>query len=136
LSDHSFIYTIEVSLLTKRGDNTIIETVSASMKMRKDKHSRLSNDTVVKRLRGLNLQLNREFGVSGIGIFGSYSGREAQKGDDIDLLVEFQRPVNLFEFSRLKSYLSSQLDIPVDLVTPPALKPLIKEEILKSVSYI
>lgn len=106
------------------------------MKMRKNKHSRLSNDTVVKRLRDLNLQLNREFGVSRIGIFGSYARGEARKGSDVDLLVEFQRPVNLFEFSRLKSFLSSQLELPVDLVTPAALKPLIKEEILKSVSYI
>lgn len=71
-----------------------------------------------------------------MGVFGSYARGKEEKNSDIDVLVEFDRPVNLFEFSRLKSFLSDQLGIHVDLVTPGALKPLIKDEILRSVAYL
>lgn len=96
----------------------------------------LFDKPVVRRLKTINPKLNQEFGVSRIGIFGSYVNDEEQKNSDIDLLVEFDRPVNLFEFSRLKSFLSSQLGIQVDLVTPGGLKPLVKDQILKSVAYL
>ncbi len=91
---------------------------------------------VIKQLKNLNQQLNKDFGVSKMGVFGSYARGKEEKNSDIDVLVEFDRPVNLFEFSRLKSFLSDQLGIQVDLVTPGALKPLIKDEILRSVAYL
>lgn len=93
-------------------------------------------DAVIKRLKTMDKLLNRDFGVSKIGVFGSYAVGGEKKDSDLDVLVEFDRPVNLFEFSRLKSYLTAQLGIRVDLVTPGALKPLIKEKILDSVAYI
>lgn len=46
------------------------------------------------------------------------------------------RPVNLFEFSRLKSFLTDQLGTAVDLVTPNALKSTIKKNILENVVYV
>ena len=98
--------------------------------------SRSLKKDVIKRLKNLNQQLNQDFGVSKIGVFGSYARGKEKKNSDIDVLVEFDRPVNLFEFSRLKSFLSDQLGIQVDLVTPGALKPLIKDEILGSVAYL
>jgi len=91
---------------------------------------------VMALLKSMNRQLSTDFGVSRIGVFGSYARGEQERNSDIDVLVEFDRAVNLFEFSRLKTYLTDQLGIRVDLVTPGALKPLIKDEILKSVSYI
>jgi predicted nucleotidyltransferase len=104
--------------------------------MKKKKVSRLNDEVVIKHLRAMNPGLNKDFGVSKIGIFGSYARNEQEKDSDLDVLVEFNRPVNLFEFSRLKTFLTNQLGIQVDLVTPGALKPLIKEKILKSVAYI
>ncbi|NIM12243.1 MAG: hypothetical protein GTO45_09030 [Candidatus Aminicenantes bacterium] len=96
----------------------------------------MADDAVIKRLKAMNHQLNKDFGVSKIGIFGSYARGNYDKDSDLDVLIEFDRPVNLFEFSRLKTFLTNQLGIQVDLVTPGALKPLIKDKILKSVSYI
>lgn len=94
------------------------------------------DEAVVRRLKNMRPQLNKDFGVSKIGIFGSYSRGEEKINSDIDVLVEFNRPMNLFEFSRLKALLSDQLGIQVDLVTPGALKPLIKGNILKNVAYL
>ena len=49
----------------------------------------------------------------------------------MDLLVEFSRPVGLFEFVRLKLALEEILECRVDLVIPDALRESIKAEILK-----
>lgn len=91
---------------------------------------------VIEKLKVLDARLHDEFGVSRIGIFGSFAREEEHENSDIDLLVEFHRPVNLFEFSRLKAFIADQLGIPVDLVTPNALKSMIKDDILKSVVYV
>lgn len=80
--------------------------------------------------------LKERFNVKTIGIFGSYVRGEQKKESDIDILVEFQKPVGFFEFIELEDYLSEKLGIKVDLVTPDALKPLIKPRILKEVVYV
>ena len=106
------------------------------MKKAKRNHPKPAEKDIIKRLKDMNPQLNQDFGVSKIGVFGSYASGEEKESSDIDVLVEFNKPMNLFEFSRLKSFLSKQLGIQVDLVTPGALKPLIKDKILESVAYI
>lgn len=75
-----------------------------------------------------------EFHVSKIGLFGSYVREEQTNASDIDILVEFSRPVG-FEFFDLKDYLEGQLGKRVDLVTINALKPQIKDEILDEVQF-
>jgi len=57
------------------------------------------------------------FGVKSLSVFGSVARGEAGPESDIDLLVEFKRPIGLFEFIELKEYLENLLRHPVDLVT-------------------
>ncbi len=80
--------------------------------------------------------LKEKFNVKTIGVFGSYVRGMQKKESDIDILIEFQKPVGFFEFIELEDYLSEKLGIKVDLVTPDALKPLIKPRILKEVIYV
>jgi predicted nucleotidyltransferase len=70
------------------------------------------------------------FGVRSLSLFGSVARGEERPGSDIDILVEFERVGGLFEFVRLKNYLEKTLGQPVDLVTPDALKPQLREKIL------
>ena len=65
--------------------------------------------------------------------FGSVARDEARPDSDVDLLVEFDRPVGLFTFVRLKRYLEEILGSPVDLGTPDSLKPYLKEAIIQEV---
>lgn len=81
-------------------------------------------------------ELRNTYYVEKIGIFGSVSSGEAKKESDIDILVEFSKPVGFFHFIRLENYLSDLLGRKVDLVTKNALKPLIKEDILKQTIYV
>ena len=73
----------------------------------------------------------KEFGVRSLSIFGSVARDEAAETSDVDLLVEFDRPVGLFAFCRLRLYLQEILGCQVDLVTPDALKEQLRERILK-----
>ena len=72
-----------------------------------------------------------KFDVKSLAIFGSVARDEAGPESDVDILVEFAKPIGLFEFVRLKIYLEKLLQRKVDLVTPDALKERMREQILK-----
>jgi predicted nucleotidyltransferase len=61
---------------------------------------------------------------------------DSRTDSDIDLLVEFSRPVGLFLFIALKQYLEALLSCPVDLGTPNSIKPLMKARILEEAIYV
>ncbi|MBN1450125.1 MAG: nucleotidyltransferase family protein [Anaerolineales bacterium] len=77
-----------------------------------------------------------EFGVRSIALFGSFAREEAKDSSDIDILVEFDRPVGLFEFARLKLYLEKKLGREVDLVTPDALREEMRDDILREAVHV
>ena len=78
--------------------------------------------------------LSDEFKVKKIGIFGSYVRGEESEESDVDILVEFHDRIG-WEFIDLKEVLEEILGKEVDLVTVSALKPQLKDEILKEVVY-
>ena len=71
---------------------------------------------VIKQLKTLNQQLNKDFGVSKIGVFGSYARGKEKKNSDIDVLVEFEpgHCVGLITLAGMENELS-------DLVADPIL---------------
>lgn len=71
------------------------------------------------------------YGVSAVSLFGSVARGESTEDSDIDLLVEFSEPIGLLQFVELKRSLEELLGRPVDLVTPKALKPQLRDRILK-----
>lgn len=85
--------------------------------------------------QNLNL-LHDTYGVKKLGVFGSVSKGENIESSDIDLLVEFSKPIGLFKFIELEDYLSELLGKKVDLVTKNALKPAIKDDVLRDVVYV
>ena len=80
--------------------------------------------------------LRSEYNVDTIGIFGSVSRGEEKKSSDVDILVEFSKPLGMFKFIELEEYLGKLIGKKVDLVTKKALKPANKQEILQEVSYV
>ncbi len=79
--------------------------------------------------------LKKNFKVKSIGLFGSYAREEQTETSDIDMLVEFEAPVGFIKFIELENYLSDKLGAKVDLVTPDALKSLIKPDIMTEAVY-
>ncbi len=66
-----------------------------------------------------------------LSVFGSVARDEARPDSDVDLLVEFDRPIGLFAFVALKLYLEQILGQRVDLVTPDALRRQFSDEVLR-----
>jgi predicted nucleotidyltransferase len=93
-------------------------------------------DRILRTIAQNKEQLRSEFGVIGIGIFGSVVREEQNAGSDIDILVEFERPIGFVRFMRLEKRFAELLGMPVDLVTRKALKPHIGRRILQEVRYV
>lgn len=90
----------------------------------------MERDEVLSLLKSHKRRL-KKFGVHSLSIFGSIVRNQARKNSDVDILVDFEKPVGLFEFARLKLYLEELLGREVDLVTPEALRKELREDILK-----
>lgn len=89
-----------------------------------------------KTLREHKEELQKNYKVKQIGLFGSYLRDKQKKGSDLDVLVEFIQPISLFKFIDLEPYLQRLLSVKVDLVSQKTLKPYLGQYILKEVSYI
>ncbi len=92
-------------------------------------------DEILLVLREHRSDLER-LGVKSVALFGSAVRGEAREDSDVDLLVEFQRPVGLFEFVDVKQYLEDVLGCRVDLGTPDSLKPRLRESVLAEAVYV
>jgi predicted nucleotidyltransferase len=86
-------------------------------------------DDILKALRDSRPFLET-FGVARLSLFGSFARDQGEEDSDVDLLVEFSRPIGLFEFVRLQRQLGERLGHRVDLVTLAALKPQLRDRIL------
>jgi uncharacterized protein len=87
-------------------------------------------------LRTNKRYLSERYCVKELGIFGSYLHGEQKDGSDLDLLVEFEEPIGLFDFIRLENELTRLTGRKVDLVIKDALKPRIKDRVIKEALYI
>ena len=65
--------------------------------------------------------LHEQFGVKQVALFGSFAAGTAKRNSDVDLVVEFDRPMGL-KFVRLSEYLEKLLGRKVDVLTPEGLK--------------
>ena len=92
--------------------------------------------TIKERIKKNKKLLERTYKINVLGIFGSFARGDTRKSSDIDILVEFSEVPDFFEFMRAEEFLKDLLGIKVDLVTRNALKPIIKNKILKETTYI
>ncbi|EKD23116.1 MAG: nucleotidyltransferase family protein [uncultured bacterium] len=93
-------------------------------------------ENVISTIRQQSDQIAKDYHVRKIGVFGSVARDEHNKESDVDILVEFSKPVGFFKFIDLEDYLSNILKRKVDLVTNKSLKPAIKDQILKELIYV
>lgn len=66
-------------------------------------------------------RLQLKFPLKSIALFGSYARNEQTEDSDIDVLVEFEKPVG-FEFIDLHEDLEKMLDHKIDLVSKKGVK--------------
>ena len=87
-------------------------------------------DHAAQTLRKAMPELQQRFGVVSVRIFGSVARDEAGPDSDVDILVEFARPVSLFVLADLRLFLTEALGRPVDVGTEASLRPRIREAVV------
>ncbi|MFA6413063.1 MAG: nucleotidyltransferase family protein [Syntrophales bacterium] len=96
----------------------------------------MGKQEIINIIRNNKPEMESHYGVQRLGLFGSYIKEKQRKKSDIDILVKFNRDIDLFDFLDLREYLESQLNAKVDLVMESALKPAIGKRILAEVEYV
>ncbi len=81
-------------------------------------------------LNANKVKLKEKYYISEIGIFGSYVRGEETPKSDVDILVEFEKPVSLLTVSSLENSLSDLLCVKVDVVRKRSVRKELKENIL------
>ena len=89
----------------------------------------LSTHEILQRLEQ-NAPVIRRYGVRSLGLFGSGARGTAQKDSDLDFVVEFDTK-SFDAYIDLKVFLERLFGCPVDLVLREAIKPRLRETILK-----
>ena len=78
-------------------------------------------------------ELRKLHGVNSLGIFGSHVRDEQNDDSDLDVLVEFDRPIGLLGLMATERHISELLEVKVDLVMKESLKRRIGRAILEEV---
>ncbi len=90
----------------------------------------MKQDGVLQILKQKNAEMTKQFGVKSLLLFGSVARSEATPASDVDLLVEFNRPVGYFGLFALQDYLEKLLGCLVGLGTPDSLKLYIEDRVM------
>ena len=90
----------------------------------------MKRDAILAILRNHRSDLASK-GVRSVFLFGSVARDEAALESDVDLLVDFDRPIGLFDFIGLQQHLERVLGCRVDLVPKDGIKPLLRQSILE-----
>ena len=96
----------------------------------------MGKETILKTINGNLPFLRSTYHVKKIGLFGSAARGDDNKDSDVDILVDFDAPIGFFDFIRLEKFLSEILGKKVDLVSKEALKPFIRNDVLKELIYV
>lgn len=93
----------------------------------------LTKDNILAQLRQQSNYLEQEFGVKRIGLFGSFATETATPTSDIDLVIEFNRPIGL-KFIELCDYLETTLGRNIDILTPSGIANIRNPKIAQNIN--
>lgn len=94
-----------------------------------------SEKEIIEKLRELMPVLQTDYYVSKIGLFGSFTNSTFTENSDIDILIEFDKPIG-WRYFTLEIFMEKTFGRKIDLVTKNALKGQLKDQILKQVKYV
>ncbi len=80
-------------------------------------------------------RLTDKYGLSLLAVFGSYGRGQQTENSDVDILVDFKKPVGI-EFIDLANELEKLLKMKVDLVSKNGVKPQYLKQIEQDLYYV
>ena len=113
--------------------------LSRSISIRNSIEVMLTRQKIEELLRENYPHLVAEYGLKKIGLFGSYAKGLPNETSDVDVIVEFERPIGL-KFIDFAEELERLLGRKVDVLTTTGLKGIrisqVAEDIAQSVVYV
>jgi uncharacterized protein len=95
----------------------------------------MNKEDIIEYLALHKKEFQEKYGVTRIGLFGSYIRGNENEDSDIDIAVEMESENKFRSFFNLKRDLEKNLGEKVDLGILSTLKPIAKEYILKEIVY-
>ena len=99
----------------------------------------MTKDKLMEILKANLQQLNIEYGVRRIGLFGSYAKGTNTTDSDVDILVEFERPIGL-RFMEFSECIENLIGTKADILTPTGINSIrnhrISIDIKESLTYV
>ena len=92
----------------------------------------MDKDEVISLLEKQSQFLLNEYGISRIGIFGSVVKGTMTEDSDLDIVVEFTKPIG-FKFNRLVEYLENLFGRKVDVLTKEGIKNIRVKEVARNI---
>ena len=86
-------------------------------------------------LKSNKMRLTEKYGLSLMAIFGSYGRGQQTENSDIDILVDFKKPIGV-EFIDLANELEILLKTKVDLVSKNGVRPHYLKQIEQELTYV
>ena len=86
-------------------------------------------------LKSHKQRLTEKYGIITFAIFGSYSRGQQTENSDVDILVDFDRPIGI-EFIDLANEIEKLLKTKVDLVSRNGIRPEYFKQIEIDLSYV
>lgn len=96
----------------------------------------LNVELILKKIKEKD-EVIRGYGISRVGLFGSYVRGEQGKDSDIDLIVVFDKGKKTFRnFIGFSEYIEGVLGKKVEVLTPESMNPYIAPYIKDEVKYV
>lgn len=90
----------------------------------------------INSIKELILGVLKKHPIKKAAIFGSFARNEANSNSDIDLLIESNQPITLFDVLRLENELMKATSRKIDIVEFSAIKKSIRANVLKDAIII
>lgn len=96
----------------------------------------MTREQILDFLKQHKQEMHDRFGVTKIGLFGSYARGEAREDSDIDIAVELEGDRLFRKFFALEPNLKSRLNKETDLGIESTLKHIVRERVVREIYYV
>lgn len=97
---------------------------------------RMTRSELLTKLISVKDELQQQFGIEEIALFGSYSRNEAQNDSDVDIAIISMREKNYFTLIEAMKYLENRLQKKVDIGFFDSMRPFVKKRIKEEMIYV